>query len=147
MNIFKKFGKWVKKVIGLGSLFVRNRSFIAVQVTENLKKFFDGPYDNILAAAIPGSWAPELVRYLEVQVPKLAVKVAIAHKIIHSEGVESELIELLRAEFKKLSEVDQNSYLAEFAGRLNTYLADGEISEAEGWNEAKEFYDFLFKKK
>jgi hypothetical protein len=147
MSIFKKIGVWIKKLIGLGPLFVRNRSYIAVKVTEGLKNFLEGPYDNIIAATIPGSWAPELVRYLEAKVPEFTLKVAIAHNIIHLDMNDEESLLKLKELYKQLSEVDKHTYVAEFAGRMNYYLADGEISMAEGWNEAKEFYDMLFKNK
>jgi len=147
MKFLTKIRLFFKKALGSGPGFIKDHSMVAVIVTNQLKKIVQGQLDNKIAASLPGTWAPELVAYLETVIPKVATQVSVAHAILHIDPKQANAVALVVEELKKLSKPRMDKYLQDFAARLNHYLADGEISVVEAWEEAQEFYRDFIKKK
>jgi hypothetical protein len=148
MNGLKKFFARVKAVLGFGLGFIAEHSYIAVTVTENLKKIAEGQLDNKIAALFPGTWAPELVAHLELIAPKVALQVAKYHELIHRDwqGMTNQQIqEAIVKELQGLNKVKRGKFLADLAGLLNFKLAAGTKKQREAWEEAQVTYHRDFK--
>jgi hypothetical protein len=146
MNFFKKLGNFLASIFNVGFGFIKNHSFIAVAVTQNLKHAVEGQWDNRIASIIPGNWAPELVKAVEHYAPLVADKVLIAHNILQADK-QSDSVAVLIEWLRGLSKHERSEKIADFAGRMNHYLADGTISIAEAWEEAQNVYFDFFKGK
>lgn len=146
MNPFKQIGNFFKRIFNTGFGFIKNHSFIAVAVTQNLKHAVEGEWDNRIASLIPGNWAPEVVKALEFYAPKVAEKVLIAHKIFQAEK-QSDSVGALITWLKSQDKHNRSEKIADFAGRMNHYLADGNIDLNEAWEEAQNVYFDFFKGK
>ena len=146
MKFLNQITNFLKRIFNSGFGFIKNHSFIAVAVTQNLKKAVEGQWDNRIASLIPGNWAPEVVKALEFYAPKVAAQVLIAHNIFQAEK-QSDTVAALIEWLKKEDKHNRSEKIADFAARMNHYLADGTISLDEAWEEAQNVYFDFFKGK
>lgn len=146
MKFFKKLGAWLTKTFNTGFGLIKNHSFIAVAITQNLKKAVEGDWDNRIVSLLPGNLPPIALAAAEKYLPLVARHVLTVHNILQVEKQNDsvgQLIEYLRG----LDKEDRGDKLAAIAARMNIYLADGSISLSEAWKEAQIIYQDFFKGK
>jgi hypothetical protein len=141
----KKASQWIMISLKTFFGFIKKNSYVAVTVTQLLKKAVAGQWDNRIASLIPGGWAPLIVEALERIIPLVAESVLKAHNAFQ-EDKQSDVVGQLIEMIKLKPEAEQAQFWKEFAARINYYLTDGEMSFEEAWIEAQNVYSKLFKK-
>ena len=145
MERLKKVSNWIAISLNTFFGFIKKNSYVAVTVTQLLKKAVAGQWDNRIASLIPGGWALPVVTALETIIPLVAESVLKAHNAFQ-EDKQSDAVAQLIELIKLKPEAEQAQFWKDFAARVNYYLADGELEFHEAWEEAQNVYAKLFKK-
>jgi hypothetical protein len=147
MKKIKQVLNWIARIFGIGSGVVRDHSYYAVMFTENLKNAIRSKAAFKIVDLIPGDWDNDLRDKLDYKVVPIAEEIAKFLQIIQDNPKNSDAIEQIQlALIEKYPHLEGNFY-ADFAGKLNYYLADGKLSGFEAWKSAQDLWKYLFKKK
>lgn len=131
LKIFKPFvDAWAfaKKMFSDAMKAARQYSGVAVEVTAKLKDIVENPLLSIAVGIIPGDVDNEILYLLRKVVPAVAMKMAIAHNILHASDSNSDAVAAIVDYLKTLNPDARVGFWITFAGELNIALADGKIS-------------------
>lgn len=147
MKFLNKIGSFLKKVFTGAYDILQDKGYIAVLVTNNLKKIIESPVMDIITAVIPGDIDSLIVSKLRVILPKVAFKVASVHGVISTHERPSVALKILFEHLGTLSKDQQTKFWIDFAAELNYNLEDGTLSIQESVKRTQDLYNKFFKNK
>jgi hypothetical protein len=146
-NLFEKIKGFVQNLFQTVFDFARKNSGIAVTVVENIKWAVNHPYADIITALIPGDVDNQVVRTLRRVLPKVAFKLALAHRIVNENDTNTDVIEAIINYLKDAHPEAKTSFYVMFAAELNLALPDGKITISEAIILSQIAYNELIAKK
>lgn len=147
MKFLTKIGSFLKKVFTGAFDILQDKGYIAVLVTNNLKKLIESPVMDIITAVIPGDIDSLIVSKLRVVIPKVAFKVATVHGVISNHERPSAALKILFDHLRTLSKDEQTRFWIDFAAELNINLENGTLSIQESVKRTQDLYKKFFKSK
>jgi hypothetical protein len=110
---------------------VRKHSGVAVAITNKIKAIVESPIIDIATDLIPGDLDDKIHEKLKILVPQVALKLAIAHKVLSENAKDSDAVENIVVYLKSLNPEARIGFWVHFTGELNKAMADQEISLSE----------------
>jgi hypothetical protein len=146
MKFLKQIGSFLKRVFTGAHDLLKDKGYIAVMVTEQLKNLINSPVMDVLTSIIPGEVDNLIVSKLRITIPKVAYKVARTHGVIKETERPSQALILLFDYLKTLPEAERAKFWIDFAGNLTHDLEDGNISVYEAIRRTQDIYRKYFQK-
>jgi len=139
MNVFKRLGRWFKKLFKKVDEVADKVLPIAIKVVEGIKKVIDSPVDDVLTTIIPGDIDDKAVELLEEWLPKLLLGLQVAQDIADIEDTNEQLKAVL--ERLKLAPDDTKKIIWHgLAALIAEKLADGKLTWAEIVEIVEDYY-------
>ena len=136
----------MKKLILKLLVFFRKHSRVAVDVTNLLKQIVESKLVDLAVNIIPGNVDNEIAERLRKILPKIAIEMAVAHKIISDSDKPGDVAAAIVAHLKELHPDGRIGFWVTFAGKVNEGLSDGKISLPEAIAYSQLIYDEFYKK-
>jgi len=147
MKFLKKAFSWLKSTFGFGMGMIRDHTFLAVEITENLKALVRSPITRAVVSLTPFTWDDKIRTYADSIVLPILAEVAHMAGVIRENQKDSVAIEMIIARLKTLHPDEEAKVYQDFAARMNYRLADGVFSLKESWEAAQDTWYTFFKKK
>lgn len=146
MKPFSSIAKFFKKLFASSMSFARSHSaFIAVRVTNALKKVVEGPYDNYAAELIPGELPKHIVALLEKWIPIIAEQMAVTYQIIQLNPKDGDAVRALILHLRSLTKAERAKYWKDLSARVNMHISQSGKSYKEAYIESQIEYFNNFK--
>ncbi len=146
-KLFKQIVDFIKNLYGDTFELLRNKSGVAVKVTDKLKSVVESPFADVVVDLIPGDVDNAILTQLKVVVPKVAWKLSVAHGILQASDTNSDAIAKLIEKLKEMHPEARVAFWVLFAGEVNLALSDGKITLSEALTLSQLAYTEIKKKK
>jgi len=145
-KVFQNIGNWIKKAWkGSMDVFKTNGIPISVMVVNVLKEVVEAGYGDVLVNLTKTKIDNQVLEFLKVWIPKIAMELAVTEVLINAGSTDSEIISALAGWLAKQNLSVRATFYAGFAAKLNIALADGKISFSEGISLGQFLYDNISK--
>jgi hypothetical protein len=146
-NLFNKIKEIILSVLGAKLNLFRKHGELAVMITENLKKAVESPVAGGIASIIPNDRGNILLAKAREIAPRVAFKVAIAHKILQANQTPEDVLLAVANKLKEEDSIVKSSFWIRFSAEVMIALSDGKISLSEAIILGQLLYNELFAKK
>lgn len=131
MKPLKKIIEFIKKKLANVFEFAKKNSIVAVKATNVLKQVVEGGAASFIVTLTKTDLDNKALAQLKIIVPKVAREMAIAHGIIQAADKNADALAAIIVHVQKLLPDGRTEFWVGFCGRVNFYMADGNLSLAE----------------
>lgn len=149
MKIFKSIVAYIKKLWHGGYDLLQDNSYLAVLITQKLKKLLHSDVFDVLTYLLSVIGVPHADKLLKLRVllPIVANKVAVVHGVLQENDRPSNALDILFYHIETLPEDEHRKFWIEFAAQLNMDLSDDEMSKDESIARTQQLFERYFKGK
>lgn len=149
MKFFKSIGAFLKRLWHGSYDLLQDNSYLAVLVTQKLKKLLHSPVMDVLTAVLSLAGIPHVDKLMKLRsiIPVVASKVASAHGVLQEHDQPSNALDVLFFHIEALPEAEHKKFWIEFAAQLNMDLSDDELSKEESIARTQQLFERYFKGK
>jgi hypothetical protein len=147
MTIFTKLGIKIKEGINKAYRLIRSKSYIAVAVTQNLKKILDSNVPDILVALTGTNLDDKALAIARERLPVWAAKILIAHNLMEATEDPSTALVKLKLYLETLGDEGKAHWFVNFSASIKNDLTDGVFSWDEVTKRSQEVFQEFFKNK
>ena len=149
MKFFKSIGAFFKRLWHGSYDLLQDNSYLAVLVTQKLKKLLHSPVMDVLTAVLSLAGIPHVDKLMKLRsvIPVVASKVASAYGVLQEHDQPSNALDVLFFHIEALPEDEQKKFWIEFAAQLNMDLSDDELSKEESIARTQQLFERYFKGK
>lgn len=149
MKFFKSIGAFFKRLWHNSYDLLQDNSYLAVLVTQKLKKMLHSQVFDVLATLLSLLGIPHADKLIKIRalLPVVATKVAAVHGVLQENERPSNALDILFYHIETLPEDEHKKFWIEFAAQLNMDLSDDEMSKEESIARTQQLFERYFKGK